>query len=95
MLYEVGRLPPAVVCEFYNNGVNSFVLPTVDHHLPTYEQDAQDLENLLETLEKTIIPMYYINREKWNNIVLESMNTVVPFFDSSRMADEYYMIMYK
>lgn len=82
------------VCEFYDNGVNSFVLPTVDHTLPTFEQDAQDLHNLLETLEKTIIPMYYKKRKNWNKIVLESMNTVAPFFDSARMADEYYTKMY-
>lgn len=83
------------VCEYYDNAVNSFVLPTVDLNLPTYEQDSQDLNNLLDTLENTIIPMYYNNRKNWNNIVLESMNTVVPFFDSSRMADEYYSVMYK
>ena len=83
------------VCEFYDNGVNSFVLPTVDYNLPTYEQDSQDLYNLLETLENTIIPMYYKKRKNWNKIVLESMNTVAPFFDSSRMADEYYTKMYK
>ena len=83
------------VCEFYDNGVNSFVLPTVDHNLPTYEQDSQDLYNLLETLENTIIPMFYKKRKNWNKIVLESMNTVAPFFDSSRMADEYYTKMYK
>ena len=82
------------ICEFYENGVNSFVLPTVDHHLPTYEQDAQDLNNLMDLLENEIIPMYYSNRKKWNTIQLASMNTVVPFFDSDRMADEYYQVMY-
>jgi starch phosphorylase len=82
------------ICEFYDNGVNSFVLPTVDHHLPTYEQDAQDLNNLMDLLENEIIPMYYTNRKKWNKIQLASMNTVVPFFDSDRMADEYYQKMY-
>ena len=82
------------ICEFYDNGVNSFVLPTVDHHLPTYEQDSQDLNNLMDLLENEIIPMYYTNRKKWNSIQLASMNTVVPFFDSNRMADEYYQVMY-
>jgi starch phosphorylase len=82
------------ICEFYDNGVNSFVLPTVDHNLPTYIQDEQDLDNLYKVLTETIIPMYYKKRKNWSKIVLASMNTVVPFFDSSRMADEYYEKMY-
>ena len=82
------------ICEFYDNGKNSFVLPTVDHHLPTYEQDEQDLDNLLTLLEEVVIPMYYQKRKNWDTIVMESMNTVVPFFDSARMATEYYEKMY-
>jgi starch phosphorylase len=82
------------ICEFYDNGVNSFVLPTVDHHLPTYEQDAKDLDNLLTLLENVVVPMYYKKRKDWNRIMIESMNTVVPFFDSARMVDEYYEKMY-
>lgn len=82
------------ICEFYDNGNNSFVLPTVDHHLPTFEQDEQDLDNLLSLLENVVIPMYYQKRNNWNKIMLESMNTVVPFFDSERMAKEYYEKMY-
>ena len=82
------------ICEFYQNGENSFVLPTVDHHLPTYEQDAADLDNLLTLLEEVVVPMYYKNREKWNEIMTNSMNSVSPFFDSDRMADEYYEKMY-
>ncbi len=82
------------ICEFYENGENSFVLPTVDHHLPTYEQDAADLDNLLTLLEEEVVPMYYKNRKRWNEIMTNSMNSVSPFFDSNRMADEYYEKMY-
>lgn len=82
------------ICEFYKNGKNSFVLPTVDHHLPTYEQDEQDLDNLLTLLEEVVIPMYYQKRKNWDKIMMESMNSVVPFFDSERMATEYYEKMY-
>jgi starch phosphorylase len=82
------------ICEFYENEENSFVLPTVDHHLPTYEQDAADLDNLLTLLEEVVVPMYYKNRKRWNEIMTNSMNSVSPFFDSDRMADEYYQKMY-
>jgi starch phosphorylase len=83
------------ICEFYDNGKNSFVLPTVDHHLPTYEQDEKDLDNLLTLLEEVVVPMYYRKRKNWDKIMMESMNTVVPFFDSERMATEYYEKMYE
>jgi starch phosphorylase len=83
------------ICEFYDNGKNSFVLPTVDHHLPTYEQDEKDLDNLLTLLEEVVVPMYYQKRKNWDKIMMESMNTVVPFFDSERMATEYYEKMYE
>jgi len=83
------------ICEFYDNGKNSFVLPTVDHHLPTYEQDEKDLDNLLTLLEEVVVPMYYQKRKNWDKIMMESMNTVAPFFDSERMATEYYEKMYE
>lgn len=82
------------ICEFHEKGKNSFVLPTVSHLIPIQEQDYQDLENLYQILNNTIIPMYYNNKKEWNEMMLESMNSVVPFFDTERMADEYYAKLY-
>jgi starch phosphorylase len=39
--------------------------------------------------------MYYENKDAWRKIVKNGMNDVRVQFDSSRMADEYYEIMYK
>ncbi|MCB9426138.1 MAG: alpha-glucan family phosphorylase [Flavobacteriales bacterium] len=80
--------------EYEDHGKSCFVLPIVDHKLPTYEQDALDLDNLYKILEEEVIPMYYDTPKKWNKMMLHSMNKVVPFFDSSRMADEYYTKIY-
>lgn len=80
--------------EFEDHGKSCFVLPIVDHKLPTYEQDAMDLDNLYKILEEEVIPMYYDTPKKWIKMMLHSMNKVVPFFDSSRMADEYYTKIY-
>lgn len=80
--------------EFEDHGKTCFVMPIVDHHLPTYEQDEQDLANLLDMLENEVIPMYYKKPKTWNKMVFNSMNKVVPFFDSARMADEYYTKIY-
>ncbi len=82
--------------EFVKNGVNGFVLPILDHTLSIRRQDQEDMRNLFNIIEQEVIPAYYENRgENWQKIVAQSMNDVVPFFDSSRFADEYYTKMYK
>lgn len=77
-----------------NKEQNSFVLPIVDHHAPNYVQDQMDLDNLYKMLEDEIVPMFYDQPEKWWDLTLTSMNQVAPFFDSDRMADEYYTKVY-
>ncbi|PJJ08501.1 starch phosphorylase [Flavobacterium sp. 1] len=77
-----------------NDTQNSFVLPIVDHNLPTYQQDQMDLENLYQMLEEKILPLYYDSEEDWWDLVETSMKQIVPFFDSARMVDEYYAKMY-
>ncbi len=72
----------------------AFVLPVVDHTLPHFEQDELDLQNLYKMLENEIIPLYYDTPKKWWDMVETSMEKVVPFFDSDRMADEYYTKIY-
>ncbi|MNQ05846.1 Maltodextrin phosphorylase [compost metagenome] len=78
-----------------NKTQNSFVLPIVDHNLPTYEQDQMDLDNMYEMLQGEILPLYYDTPKKWWDLVATSMKQIVPFFDSDRMVDEYYKKLYK
>lgn len=73
----------------------AFVLPIVDHTLPTYQQDQMDLDNLYQMLEGEILPLFYNTPKKWWDMVELSMARVAPYFDSDRMADEYYMKLYK
>lgn len=80
--------------EFEKNGQNSFVLPELDHHLPVSDQDRIDAENLYQLLEDKVMPMYYDTPKKWNELVFNAMDDVIPEFSSSRMADEYYMKLY-
>ncbi|MGI9527527.1 MAG: alpha-glucan family phosphorylase [Weeksellaceae bacterium] len=72
----------------------SFVLPIVDHTIPHFDQDRQDLDNLLAMFNEVIVPMYYDNPKDWYKKVINSMTQVVPFFDSNRMAHEYYTKLY-
>jgi starch phosphorylase len=81
--------------EFEKNGKNSFVLPELDHHLPVWDQDRMDAENLYQLLEETVIPMYYESPKEWQEVVFTAMDDVMPDFTSARMADEYYKKLYK
>jgi starch phosphorylase len=81
--------------EFEENGENSFVLPELDHKLPVWDQDRMDAENLYKVLEEKVIPTYYDAPKKWQEIVFNAMDNVIPEFTSARMADEYYKKLYK
>lgn len=80
--------------EFAKHGVNSFIVPAVDQSLPVHQQDQVDMQNLLTILEDEIIPTYYDKPESWLEIVKNSMHDVVPYFDSDRMAYQYYEKIY-
>jgi len=83
------------VCEFAKDGENSFIIPEADRSLSDEARDEHDRLGFYQTLETKILPLYYgENQDEWWKVVLNSMNDVVPFFDSSRMADEYYTKMY-
>ena len=82
------------VCEFAKGGVNSFIIPPADPSLSEEDRDRHDLMGFYELLKDKILPLYYNDPEGWNQLVLQSMNDVVPFFDADRMADEYYKKMY-
>lgn len=81
--------------EFAKHGENSFVVPKCDYeNMSIYEQDNYDLNKLYEILENEIIPTYYDDQKRWRIIQQNAMNDVKDQFDSDRMADEYYQIMY-
>ncbi len=82
------------VKEFGKNGKNAFIIPEADIHSSPETQDEHDLTHMLDILENKILPMYYENQETWIKLVWESMKDVGVFFDSNRMADEYYKVLY-
>lgn len=84
------------ICEFINNGNNGFVVPSIDYaNVTTEEQDQYDMETLFDILENEIRTIYYDNVPTWRQIVKNGMRDVQVQFDSNRMADEYYQILYK
>ena len=81
--------------EFEKNGENCFVLPALDYKLPAWEQDEKDCAHLFDILENEVLPTYYDRPKKWQNIVWNGIDDVIPEFESHRMADQYYKEMYK
>ncbi|WP_447952054.1 alpha-glucan family phosphorylase [Chryseobacterium koreense] len=82
--------------EFVKKGINGFVVPQADYHvLSVYDQDQYDLENLYHVLENEILPIYYDNPDQWRRIQQNAMDDVKGFFNSDRMADEYYKKIYE
>ncbi|MBU2927072.1 alpha-glucan family phosphorylase [Winogradskyella psychrotolerans] len=76
--------------EFEKDGENCFVLPELDYRLPVWDQDKIDADNLYDILENKVIPTYYDEPKKWQDIVFSAMDGVIPEFTSRRMADDYY-----
>ncbi len=84
------------ICEFVNHGNNGFVVPPIDYeNVSVHEQDEYDLNKLYEILENQILPLYYDNHDVWRQVVKNGMRDVRIQFDSNRMAQEYYEILYK
>jgi starch phosphorylase len=83
------------ICEFINNGNNGFVVPPADYmNMHVEEQDNYDLNKLYDILENEILPIYYDDHDTWRQIMKNGMRDVQFQFDSNRMANEYYEILY-
>ena len=82
--------------EFVHHGNNGFVVPNTDYaNMNVHEQDQYDLDQLYEILTSEILPLYYDNPDTWRQIIKNGMRDVRFQFDSGRMANEYYELMYK
>jgi glycogen phosphorylase len=87
-------IPDGWVPEFASHGKNCFIIDTADDQLTPESKDKIEAQKLLDVLEREIIPTYYDHPDKWQRIVATSMKDVLPFFDSGRMAQEYYERLY-
>ena len=81
--------------EFAKSGVNSFVVPKADYaNMSVYDVDHYDMNKLYDILENEILPMYYDRPNEWRQVVKNAMDDVKVQFNSDRMADEYYKLIY-
>jgi len=81
--------------EFMMHGNNGFVVPEADYSKMTVqEQDQYDLDQVYDILQNQILPLYYDDPATWRQIVKNGMRDVQFQFDSNRMANEYYELLY-
>lgn len=78
------------ICEFARHGENAFIVPVASDQ----NRDYEDISNMLDMLENEILPLYYDRPKEWAEMALQSMNDVAGFFNSDRMATEYYEKVY-
>ena len=82
--------------EFMKDNENGFVVPMADYlNMTVHEQDDYDLNCVYEILTRQILPMYYDDHDRWRQVVKNGMNDVRFQFDSNRMVQEYYELLYK
>jgi glycogen phosphorylase len=86
-------IPDGWVPEFAEHGKNSFIIP-VDPTASYAKQDIEDNTNMMNILEREIIPLYYNEKSKWVELMKTGMTGIYPEFDSDRMVKEYYEKLY-
>ena len=86
-------IPDGWIPEFSKHGKNCFIISPAETDDPA-EQDRIESDNLLTLLETEIAPLYYKKPKQWISIVKQSIEDVLPSFDSNRMAREYYEKLY-
>lgn len=86
-------IPDGWIPEFSKHGKNCFIITPAETE-NSEEQDTMENDTLLTMLENEIAPLYYNNPRAWTAIVKQSMEDILPEFDSNRMAREYYEKMY-
>ncbi len=83
------------------NGKNGWSIGEDQEATDPHQQDDADAENLYNTLENEIIPLYYENRtadnlpSDWVGYIKESIKTLAPMFSTRRMVKEYMTEMYQ
>jgi starch phosphorylase len=87
-------IPDGWYAEFAQDEKNGFVVPTCDPNLSDDMQDDLDSASLYHVLEKKVIPIYYQKPDTWAKMMQQSMQDILPTFDSNRLAKAYYENLY-
>lgn len=88
-------MPDGWVPEFAKDLENAFVITPLADQSAHEEVDKQENHALMTVLEDVVLPMYYKDNEKWLKILERSAKDVLPAFESSRLAIDYYKKLYQ
>lgn len=83
--------------EACNDGVNGWQFgngKSVDDFKSLEELDKNDSDALYDTLLNRVIPTYYENKNKWEKMMRESIQSTREYFSTKRMLEEYYKELY-
>ena len=80
--------------EACQHGVNGWQIGDGFESKDEKEQDAHDLKSLVNVMQTEVIPTYYKNRDKWIEMMQNSINSTIDRFSAERMVKEYYEKMY-
>lgn len=80
--------------EICNHGHNGWEIGGGREFATWAEHDKHDLESLYKTLNEEIIPTYYNDKNKWQDIMKNSIVDTVEVFGVKRMLEEYYTELY-
>ncbi|MFM7469308.1 MAG: alpha-glucan family phosphorylase, partial [Vampirovibrionales bacterium] len=79
------------------HGLNGYIInEDVDlEYLPVEERNQRDYEDMMRQLVNDVLPTYYENPKAWATLMRQAVNQIGSYFNSDRMAVEYFTRMYK
>jgi starch phosphorylase len=79
--------------------INGYIIKERESHGLEYvnaeDRHRQDYDNMMNILENEIIPTYYNDKKKWANLMSCAIRTSESYFNSDRMAVEYFVRLYE
>jgi starch phosphorylase len=80
--------------EACNHGVNGWQFGDGFESEDAALQDKHDIKALYKILTEEVVPTYYNQRRKWENMMLNSIISTNEAFSVKRMLEEYYSLLY-
>lgn len=76
-------------------GINGWQIGSGVRIKNSKEQDIHDIESLFDILRNKIISIYYEDKEKWEDIVMQSIKSTLEYFCIERIIIEYTENLYR
>ena len=81
--------------EACNHGENGWQIGNAFESEDVVAQDDNDRASLFDVLLNEVIPTYYDDKDKWKQMMRNSIMDTKDQFNVKRMLEEYYELLYK